>query len=649
MRLLRFFLISSVIFTATATLFAQETETQIDAPRSLQVVPPDIPKADLLVRMSELYQVEAEILQAAARDEVQTHETLLGVAMDKLASLVTTPEITNDQRFRELYRTIVTEYESYYGVSDTLELPNGSIVGVHDEMFAMLNSEALVETVALPDLKPMATEIPMDINRLVEQSITYLLKNPEKTVDLWRPRADTYMPMIEQILREEGVPDEMKYLAMIESGLNPKARSWARANGMWQFIAGTGAMYNLKVNRWVDERLDPEKATRAAARHLKDLFEMFDQDWHLAMAGYNCSPGRVKRAIRQTEARLGRKATFWDIYRLLPRETRGYVPMFIATALMISNPDAFDLNEAEQGQRYEYDYVGIKHVMSLTDVARMAGTSVSTIRALNPEIRRSATPPMQGVYPLRVPIGSGETFLAKYQDWAKDHPPTRLTHSVRRGDSLGKIAARYGVSITALKNANGIRGTTIHPGQVFAIPYSSYSSETAPEIAESKPVRVSYGGPRVLPVAVTGVRGPDPKSDGSIEKLASTTKEEADAAIKKTPTRTASTTGTSNNRIRYRVRRGDSLGKIAARYGVSISSLRNWNNIRGSRIYAGQYLSIYQNGNAPASASSTYRVRRGDSLYVIARKYGVSIRQLKSWNNLVSNTIRPGQVLKVAS
>src|SRR5690606_8547032 len=185
--------------------------------------------------------------------------------------------------------------------------------------------------------------------------IAFLLRSPGHVSRL-RSRADTYFPMIERILAEEGVPDELKYLAMVESALNPRARSHAGAAGMWQFISATGRAYGLRAQSDVDDRLDPERATRAAARHLRDLHERFG-DWQLALAGYNCNPARIQREITRAEARLGRRATFCDIYDHIPRETRGYVPMYIATALVLSNPEAFDLPPAEPGPRYVFDTI----------------------------------------------------------------------------------------------------------------------------------------------------------------------------------------------------------------------------------------------------------------------------------------------------
>lgn len=625
---------------------------------------PVISEQELRDRISALYRQAAAILDAEAIADSGTQERLLEGAMAHLAELTQMDGVTEDVRFREAYRTIVTEFEKYYGVSGTLEMPAGGMNEVHEEMFAALNAGPLLDTIVLPELPPMRTAIPMEINRLVEQSITYLLKNPAKTIDLWRPRSDTYFPMIEQILREEGVPDEMKYLAVIESGLNPRARSWAAANGMWQFIAPTGRAYGLTSTQWVDERLDPEKATRAAARHLKDLHAMFGGDWHLAMAGYNCSPGRIKRAIARAQRELGRRATFWDIYQYIPRETRNYVPMFIAAALVISNPEAFDLRPVDRGTRYEYEIVAVQHTLDLGLAARMANTDSETIRALNPELRGKSTPPTKSAYPLRVPLGSGSRFYGSYAEWAQNRPVTTVSsYAVRSGDTLLKIARAHGVTVDALRRENGLSGNIIHRGQALMIPQETFASTTGVSVAaNTEPIRVSYGGGSgIQRVAISGLRGPAPSTDGTIELLATHTRAQATQSTSRSSTSSAATssssssTSTSGDRVRYKVRRGDSLGKIAARHGVTVADLRRWNNIRGSRIMAGQRLTIYQKTSATVSTSasasrsaSTYRVRQGDSLYSIARRHGVTISQLRQWNKLGASTvIRPGQRLKV--
>ncbi len=278
-----------------------------------------VTNVSFLERLSVLYSYQSDLMAALAREDDDAATSVLDLAMAELGELVRRDYIAEDPRFNSVYRVLVEEYERVYGPSDTLFAAFGDIYEVRKALFSELDSveDPLLEDVAPAGLQPVGTEFPMTMNRLVESSMQFLLRERKETMQTWLKRADTYFPMIEQIFEEEGVPEELKYLAMIESGLNPRARSWASAVGMWQFIAATGRAYDLNVNAWVDDRMDPELATRAAAKHLKDLYRMYDENWQIALAGYNCSPRCIRRAMRNS----GKSdPSFWDIYPYLPRE-----------------------------------------------------------------------------------------------------------------------------------------------------------------------------------------------------------------------------------------------------------------------------------------------------------------------------------------
>ncbi|HMB92810.1 MAG TPA: LysM peptidoglycan-binding domain-containing protein, partial [Rhodothermales bacterium] len=406
------------------------------------------------------------------------------------------------------------------------------------------------------------------------------------------------------------------------------------------------------VTSYEDERMDPEKATRAAARHLRDLYEQYDNNWHIAIAGYNCSPRCIKRAIR----RSGKSnPTFWDIYPYLPRETRNYVPMFIATALVASNPSAFGLTP-EQGEPYTYDVVAVQGMLSLEDAARLAGTDLETIKALNPALRRSTLPPSDYAYDLRIPEGTADRFMAELQ---RDPPQARKpngTYTVRRGDSLGKIGNRYGVSVTALKNANGLRGNTIHPGQRLSIPglESTQAGENIVQLASTQARTVEFGDRIVYPIQPLNgspslASASSSASTGVTTASTTTTPSapivKASTSVSREPKASASS---SNTRVVYKVRRGDTLNKIATKYGVSVRDIQGWNNLRGTRIRSGQQLTLYSDGTTASQPERVvYKVRRGDNLTEIGRRYGVSVSSLKSWNNLRSSKIRVGQRLTI--
>lgn len=620
------------LFAAAAAVGQSETqepwETLVDSDENLLV-------------MSRIYDHQGGSLEAAAYRDYVRYEAHLDTAMQLMIDLLDKP-VAEKPRFRELYRSVVTEFEGYYGQVDTFTTEFGSIFSVRDSLFAFLEEDNLVEDLMIKELPEISTSIPIVHNSLVERSIVYLMRKPEKTVDLWRSRAETYFPMIETIMDEEGAPEELKYLALIESGLEPRARSWARAAGMWQFISATGRMYGLDVNGWVDERLDPEKSTRAAARHLKDLYELFNHDWHLALAGYNCSPGRVKRAIRRVERATGKKATFWDIYRYLPRETRAYVPMFMAAAIVMSHDGAFDLKQVEPGPRYEFDRVAVHHLLPLQDVALMGGVDVEAIKALNPEIRTDHVPPSVKPYMLRLPYRSGNRFIERYDAWlaTKESKGHDLSHTVSRGETLGRIARQHGVSVSELRSVNGLSSNTIEIGQQLQIPVSSYTSKSSAEMFEIGAGSVRYRKPSIDPVAVMSLDGSEIGPGNNIRTVAVRSQERA----RQIDSGSSSSSSSSTNRIRYRVKRGDTLSGIASKYRTSVRNLKNWNNLRSTRIRSGQMLTIYS-GSAP---TTKHKVRRGETLTEIARRYGTSVSRIKSWNGLRSDRIRIGQVLTVS-
>ncbi len=578
----------------------------------------------IMLRMARIYDYQGKLLSARARGDNEAAEELLDYSMSALAVLVDQPFIQDNPQYRELYRSVVTEYEQYYGFSDTLAIQQGDIYMFRDAAFAELNSEdrAPLENITLPELEFADTEIPMTVNERVKSSIVFLLKEPDKHINHWLGRAETYFPMVEKIFAEEGVPDELKYLAMIESGLNPRAKSWARAVGMWQFIRATGKAYDLEVNGWVDERMNPEKATRAAARHLKDLHRMFG-DWQLALAGYNYSPGRLRRHIRRAEERLGRKATYWDVYDNLPRETRNYVPMFIATAIVASNPSEFGLGkDVEPGPAYEFDYVPVQGMLSLAEAAELAGSDLPTIQALNPELRSSHLPPSQTAYYLRIPLYSYDKFAEGYRKLPNSMKVAVSAHSVRRGETLGQIARRYGVSVSSLMRKNGLRSTVIHVGQSLVVPVTQYASGIS--MADAKPMRVQYGmrsvrliSPaqnsfldsslmiarasemaRQIPVVQASETTSEPEKSTTTASAPANTESASQGSTSPANVAENKTSEPAPSRVVYRVRQGDTLIKIARQFKVSVSQLRQWNNMSSSLIRIGQRLTIY---SEPAS------------------------------------------------
>ena len=293
----------------------------------------------------------------------------------------------------------------------------------------------------IAEIEPVTTVVPMTANRVVERAINDFLQNRRSHMQVWIGRSQTYFPMIEKIFEEEDVPDELKYLALGESGLNPTISSGAGAVGMWQFMAATARGEGLRVDNWVDERRDPELATRAAARHMKALHESYNGRWHLALAGYNCSYRCITRAVEKAGGTIEDPPTYWEVYPNLPRETREFVPKYIAAALIVSNPEFYGLPIDDLGQELAYDIVHIDGMLSLTDAAKFAGTDLPSIKNLNPSLLRNTLPNDPEPYALKIPLGSFERFVAAMAAIEPKDRSDAGIYTVKKGDTLMLVEA----------------------------------------------------------------------------------------------------------------------------------------------------------------------------------------------------------------
>ena len=461
-----------------------------------------ITNAEAFRAIGRLHDLQAHLAEAQAANEQNRITRLLDTAMRALHRLVARPGLAERPRFRTIFRSLTAEYEARYGIPDTLRLPSGAIYDQRRQWFTALNEAPplQLDEVLPTELQLTNTEVRLPLNERVQSSIAFLLRTETRNLHPWLQRSATYFPMIEHILAEENVPDELKYLALVESGLNPYAYSHARAAGLWQFTAATGRRYGLTIDPWVDERLDPEKSTRAAARHLRDLYDLFG-DWHLAMAGYNCSPHIVMRAIDKARDRLGHDPTFWDIYPNLPEETRNYVPLFIATAILVSNPTTFGIERVSPGPRYAFDHVPVTGAHTVSTLAALAEVDVKTIKSLNPELRGHRLPPADGPYYIRLPYGTYSTFTANYDTLAPSKKTPSTTHVVQTGETPAQIAQRYHVDRPALLRANDMQPGDVRVGQPLMIPTAQYLSN-APITRETdaRPLRVRYGNRAIRPL-----------------------------------------------------------------------------------------------------------------------------------------------------
>ena len=502
--------------------------------------------------------------------------------------------------------------------------------------------------------------IPLVRNKSVDQFISYFQNKGRRQFEIWLDRYFQYGPMLKEILNEYELPEELAYLAMIESGLNPKAYSRAKATGMWQFMYSTGKKYGLNRNWYIDERRDPEKATHAAAKFLLDLYKEFDH-WYLALAAYNGGPGRVHRATR-----LHQTSDFWQLHSL-PRETRNYIPYYLAAAIIASNPTSYGFKTPKTKQ-HKYEVVEIKQSADLAVLANSAGTSLKTLKAYNPELRQSATP-VDVVYRLKIPVGKKEQFVTNFNSLPSDQrfAPQYVAHKVKRGESLWTISKKYRVSIHDLAAVNKIRNRhRLSIGQKLTIPVRRSNGGT---------LLASNSGPSGHKKVIYKVKRGD--TLGHIAEDYNTMArsirrwnkleygqhifpgQKLTIWIKEDMSQLASNTNAGREKVVHNVKRGDTIGHIAESYRVSSRKIMSWNNIKSKQhIYPGQKLNIWvKNNNSSKSIAQkssnkgkkvTYTVKRGDTIGHIADDYNTTVSNIRSWNNMKrSSYIKPGQKLSI--
>ncbi len=510
--------------------------------------------------------------------------------VDALARVLAPPP---GYRPRMVYLDYVADIlDQLDAVEAELDGSDASVAGAEDELMDLIASEVAeekdtTEESAEPEVAGLASDFPVVVNDTVASLLQTLVEGGEirRRVEVGLSRAGRYLPMIREQLRAAALPEDLAYLPLIESAFSPSAYSHARAAGLWQFIASTARIYGLHVGALVDERRDPERATTAAVAHLADLYNEFG-DWYLALAAYNSGSGNVRRAMRRSGS-----TDFWAMRRYLPRETRSYVPAFIAALIVAKNPEKYGFTPTVE-KPWAYDHLAVPDALDLDVLADRLDVAAADLRSLNPALTHGLTP-ADTTTRVRLPIGLADSAKAVLAELPRNDWAPRFLHTVRRGDTLSGIASRYRSSIAAIRQANGIRGSLIHPGQQLVVP-----------------------------------RG-------------------AGGAVLERPVRRASNDG------HYTVRARDTLWDISRSLGVSVKALCAANGIGAHTVIRpGQRLKVPSGSRQVRSASSsghTYRVRAGDTLYDIARRFGTSVRSLRRANGLRGSRIHPGDLLRIPS
>ena len=502
-------------------------------------------------------------------------------------------------------------------------------------------------------LQVMNEKSPFEIeyNQGLENIIKSFLKNRKKSFSRLMALSEYYFPIFEDAFAKQNVPLEIKYLAVVESALNPKAVSKMGATGLWQFMYGTGKQYDLKIDSYIDERSDPLKATAAASEYMTKMFNVFG-DWELVLASYNSGPGNVTKAIR----RSGGKTKYWDIRNYLPKETQGYVPAFLATMYLFEFHKEHGINpERAVVKNFETDTIRIKEKMSFKQIADLLDMPQSQLELLNPSYKLKVVPYYQNEeHFLRLPKDKIATFVNnedKIYAYVKHDSniykmPSRLaqkltpkiktksikvpepldleSYIVQKGDNLSSIAEKYDVAVADIKQWNNLKNNAVVVGRSLKIKPKDLISKTAQDVIK-KPTE-------------TAVASAEISNKNEIE-------------------------------VEYVVKNGDNLGNIAKKFGVTLSELKEWNSLTSNNLALGKTLVVSKKENTvvettvvasnsidsfkkkAATAKSIgedYYVKKGDSLYSISKKYpGVTISDIKKWNGIKDEDIKPGMKLKI--
>jgi membrane-bound lytic murein transglycosylase D len=462
--------------------------------------------------------------------------------------------------------------------------------------------DANVKAQAEAEIKSTHSDLPLMMTDQVASYISYFSTRGRGTLENALARSGRYEDMIRRILKEEGVPQDLIYLAQAESGFRPLALSRAGARGIWQFMGSRAKGYGLERNWWLDDRQDPEKSTRAAARHLKDLYNEFG-DWYLAMAAYNSGPGTVQSAVKRTGY-----ADFWELYRrnVLPKETRNYVPIIVAVTIMAKNPTQYGLEDIQKEKTTPTDVVKIDYPVDLRLVAECVDASAKDLQDLNPSLLRMTTPKGQE-FELHLPAGTADKFQTAIAAIPTDMRVWWRYHKVQSGDTFTSLARAYHTAPRAIAEANNI-------------------DEDTDLEADSK---------LIIPIA-PGKRPED-------------------------------TAHYARHPIRYKIRRGDTVERVAENFGVPPAMVRKWNRLHGNSLRGRHILYIHLPISPAAAERSSevaskskhhtskttaqardavvhHKVKRGETLYSIANTYNTTVDALKRDNRNVA-ILRPGMVL----
>lgn len=553
-----------------------------------------------------------------------------------------------------LWMKELTNLDIYNDISDDIKNIN-----IDEKVDYELSTELLKQRLAAMDAK---SPFNIEYNPGLENIIKSFLKNRKKSFERLMAISEYYFPLFEEALAKQNVPLEIKYLAVVESALNPKAVSRMGATGLWQFMYHTGKQYNLKIDSYVDERSDPLKSSEAASQYMTNMYAIFG-DWDLVLASYNSGPGNVAKAIR----RSGGQQNYWNIRKNLPKETQGYVPAFLATMYIYEYHKEHGIvpNRAAI-KHFATDTIMIKKQMSFKQISDLLDVPVAQLQLLNPSYKLNVVPFYHDqAHFLRLPMDKMAVFASnedKIYAYAEremnlrerpfqirkaivatdtlNYTQQRITlpktkyYIVKRGDNLSEIANKYGVSVSEIKKWNSLKSNMVSSGKSLKI------------ITNESVVKTIRKEPKTDNIS------PEIKAQNKQIAVSDTKTIKEEKANKTIKTDTLS----SNIAAFYVVQKGDNLSSIAKKNNVSVEEIKEWNHLSGTSIQLGSSLQISKNeaveneqlASVPKMENVEYIVKKGDNLGTISKKFGSSLDDLKQWNNLQDNTIALGSSLIVA-
>jgi membrane-bound lytic murein transglycosylase D len=507
-------------------------------------------------------------------------------------------------------------------------IPEEVSVTVYDRMMEQSidsMSATAAESLAVARIffrKDVAYDFPMAWNDRVYKSLLYLSQGKKGPFSRWLERSDPYMHFMRAMFADSGLPADLAYLPLIESGFSTQAYSRARASGIWQFIQSTGKRYGLRSGYWLDERRDPALATAAAISYLKKLHGDFG-DWHCALAAYNCGEGGLARAVR----RAGQSGTpdFWSLK--LHKETMHYVPQFIAALILAKNRERFGLPPADTlSMRYApgaFDTAHISDCIEMQGIADGISVSIDELKSINPHIVHFCTPPDVNDVTLNLPRGKRDIFKDYYASIPPESKISWFRYKITRGDNLGSISRHFKIPIAALKSINSLNSNKLRAGRYLLIPIP---------VAKSPAPRYAVASPDTA----TSAKADEPPEAAAFREK-------------------------GLQPLHYKVRPGETIAGVGQLFRISTDDIRRWNRLSATRkLHSGDLLTLYvvfegdgraatlaaENGRPDSSGRATYAVRGGDNLSAISRRLQVPVRDLMTWNHLDNgNLIRPGDRL----